>query len=162
MVVACIIGKQPPDGEAFSALIRQVDPQHIEFFRQAARRLSQWTYGSLHDALKQFNFDHLGDQCNCPECSGRLHENDLDGIDMHLPDLSDEEMTDPLQAVLKMVETYIDMIQLRGARENIIKKQRKVLMNDYHVKAMLKDVAELLPPYRMDELSPEARILIYG
>jgi hypothetical protein len=162
MVVPCIIDNTPPDAEAFSALISRVPPQHLNIFQRAARRLSKWTSGSLREALEHFNFDLLEDRCNGPECAGRSNEGDLDDSGMDLPDFLDAEMIDPIHSVLEMVEALIDMGDMRGAHEKVIKKHRKALMGDHKAKAMLKEVAEMLPPFRIDELSPEARILIYG
>ncbi len=162
MVVRCIVDESHADADAFAAIIDHVDKQHLEMFRTTALRLSKSARGTLKDALVNFDFKFLENTCNCPRCTGRLNEDYEDDFNFDLFDIFDKNMDDPIYMMVEMVESLIDMEGLRGARERVIKKHRKNLMNDYKTKTMLRDVAEMLSFKRRDELSPEARILIFG
>jgi len=162
MVVRCIVGESPADADVFAVVIDQVDKQHLDMFRTAARRLSKSARGPLQNALRHFDFTLLENTCNCPRCTGRSNDGDADEVGMDLPDFFDGKMDDPIQPVIEVMEALIDMGGLRGARESVIKKHRKELMNDYKTKIMLTEVADMLPPFSIDELSPEAHTLIFG
>jgi tetratricopeptide (TPR) repeat protein len=161
MVVQCIDGRERADAEAFATLIARVQPQHLELFRTASRRLSQSASGPFKSALEHFNFELLDNWCDSPACSGGLGMDDWDDPDKDLVD--DFDITDDLiQDMIDMVEMLIDEFHLRGASEKKLRSHRNQMMNDFKTKTMFKDLAQMITPAMAMELTSEAYFLIFG
>jgi tetratricopeptide (TPR) repeat protein len=160
MVVECLDGRERADAEAFAGLIARVQPRHLELFRTASRRLSKLAWGPLKSALEHFNFELLDNRCGCPVCSGRSGGDDPD-VDM-FDDFGPDTADDLIQDMIDTVEMLIDTSHLRGASEKKLRSQRNQMMNDFLPKTMLSNLAQMIPPAMVGDLSPEAYFLIFG
>jgi hypothetical protein len=163
MVVRCIDGQAPAGAKAFTALIDEVPSQHLELFRTASQRLSKLAWGPLKMALERFRFELLDEWVDYPEEYEEWEEDEFDDLEMDMLDsLGFDGADNPAYITIKLVEAMVDLYRLRGASEKALKKQRNELMNDYKTKEMLNQIAQMIPPFMVDELSPEARFFIFG
>ena len=161
MVVEYIGEDGRADGDALKAIVGGVPSQHLELFRSASQRLSKLARGPLKTALASFNFDNLT-PWNALPFGFDDWDDDEEDFDEELLDAFDPGLVSgEAELLIMMVEALVDGVQLRGANEKTLERERKRMMKDPQGSSMLRDVARNIPPDMIGRLSPEAQYLLY-
>ncbi len=131
--------------------------------RQLAKRLAELAHGPLGHALRVFDFrDHEAMPLPPPPLDfDEAQDGDDEWDDDEDEWDNDFPPDDEVDALIEEIESFVDKAGLRGAPTRDLKDMRGIMRSSPENRRMQDAIAESLEPFA-DELSPEARFLLFG